>query len=115
MTFYSARLLFVILIDDGKPRKRHDWDEIVVVFRARDFGQAFERALEIGRSQETEYLNYQQHKVRWAFAEVATLDIVGKRVDGVEVASRLFSHQSKEPIPFNTQFHPENSRPSQSF
>lgn len=52
MDFYSARLLFIILIDDGKLKRRHDYNESVILFRARDFDHAFERALEIGKSRE---------------------------------------------------------------
>jgi hypothetical protein len=115
VNFYSARLSFVVLVDDGQPRKTHTWDEIVVVFRARDFDHAFSRALEIGRSHETEYLNCDQQRVRWALVEVENLDFVGKRVDGAEVASRLSRRRSKKEIPFDAQFHPEESHPSQSF
>lgn len=115
MEFYCARLSLVVLIDDGRPRKTHTWDEIVIVFRARDFDHAFARALEIGRSHETEYLNCDQHKVRWALVEVENLDWVGKRVDGAEVASRLRRRRSREAIPFDTQFHPEASKPEGSF
>jgi hypothetical protein len=115
VNFYSARLSFVVLVDDGRPRKTHTWDEIVVVFRARDFDHAFTRALEIGRSHETEYLNCDGHKVRWALVEVENLDFVGRRVDGSEVASRLSPRRSKAAIPFSKRFHPEDSKPSQSF
>ena len=115
MNFYSARLLLIILVDDGRPRKTHTWDEIVVTFRARDFAHAFRRALEIGRSHETEYVNGDDQQVRWVLVEVTTLDHVGKRVDGAEVASRLFSRRSKTAIPFDMEFQPEDSTPSQSF
>jgi hypothetical protein len=115
VNFYSARLSFVVLVDDGRPRKTHTWDEIVVVFRAQDFDHAFVRALEIGCSHETEYLNCYQRKVRWALVDVENIDVVGKRVDGAEVASRLSRRRSKAVIPFDTQFHPEESKPLQSF
>jgi hypothetical protein len=113
--FYSARLLLVILIDDGRPRKSHTWDEIVVVFRARDFDHAFERALRIGRSHEAEYRNYKGEKVRWALVEIVNLDIVGRRVEGREVASHLHTRRSKKPVSFSAKFHPEESDPGQSF
>ncbi|MBX9580059.1 MAG: DUF4288 domain-containing protein [Gemmataceae bacterium] len=115
MNFYSARLLLIILVDDPRPRKTHTWDEIVITFRARDFDHAFSRALAIGRSHETEYLNFQGRKVRWALVEVVTLDLVGRRIDGREVASRLHPRRSKSPIPFDTRFRPEASKPGQSF
>jgi hypothetical protein len=115
MNFYSARLLLVILVDDGKPRKTNNWDEIVVTFRARDLAHAFTRALEIGRSHEVEYQNINEQRVRWALVEIETLDLVGRRLDGAEVASRLKSRRSRSPIPFSRRFHPEKSQPAQSF
>jgi hypothetical protein len=115
VNLYSARLLFVVVVDDRRPRKTHTWDEIVLIFRARDFDHAFSRALEIGRSHETEYLNCDQQKVRWALVEVENLDFVGKRADGAEVASRLSRRRSKRAIPFGKKFQPEKSKPSQSF
>ena len=113
MTFYSARLLYIILID-GHPRRRNDYDETVVVFRARDFDHAFKRALALGRAAETRYRNAYGQRVRWAFVEVVTLDLVGPHVDGHEVASRLHARTAPEPVPFNTRFRPERSTPSQS-
>ena len=95
MTFFSARLLLVVLVNDGRPRKTHTWDEVVVTFRARDCDHAFGRALEIGRSHETEYLNADEQRVRWAFVAVENLDVVGRRLDGAEVASRLTRRRSK--------------------
>jgi murein tripeptide amidase MpaA len=115
VTFYSARLLLIILIDDGRPRKSNTWDEIVVMFRARDFKHAFERALQIGRSHEAEYRNFKGEKVRWALVEVVKLDLVGRKVEGREVASHLRTRRSKKPIAFSTTFHPEQSDPGQSF
>ena len=115
VNFYSARLLLVVLVDHGRASKTHTWDEIVVVFRARDFDHAFTRALETGTSYETEYLNCERQKVRWALGEIVTVDFVGKRVEGEEVASRLRRRRSKDVIPFNKKFHPEDSKPSQSF
>jgi len=115
VNFWSARISLVVLVDEAKPRKTHLWDEIVIVFRAKDYKHAFTRALQIGRSHETEYLNCDQRRVRWALVEIENLDPVGRVMDGAEVASRLKHRRSKEPIPFDTVFHPENSDPGQSF
>src|ERR1044072_2369126 len=109
MSYYSARLLFIILVDDGRPKKKNDYDESVFVFRARDFDQAFERALEIGRAQEKSYRNGTGQNVRWALVEISTLDYVGRKLDGVAVASRLHSRISSAPISYNRSFHPEKS------
>lgn len=114
MHYYGARCLYVILVDDGRARRRNDFDESVMVFRARDFDHAFERALELGRAQEVGYQNDRGHAVRWALVEVLTLDHIGRRLDGCEVASKLQARTAPQPIPFKKRFRPENSRPGQS-
>ena len=115
LKYYSARLLFVILIDDGKPHSRHDYDESVIVFRARGWKSAFGRALRIGRSMQSQYRNYRKQVVRWALVRVETLDLVGDAVDGKEVSSRLHTRVERRPIAAKSRFHPEKSRPGQSF
>jgi hypothetical protein len=115
MDFYSARLLFIILVADGPGRKRNHYDDSVIVFRARNFGQAFRRVLQLGRARETEYRNDKGQRVRWALVKVWNLDWVGPKADGREVASRLHYHTSKRRIPPGRVFDPEKSRPEGSF
>ena len=115
MDYYSSRLLYVILVKDGRPRRRNHYDESTVVFRARDFDHAFERAIEIGLASEQRYKNVRGQEVRWALVEVSTLDCVGAAVDGREVSSRLHDRLSKVAVPFGTHFTPRRSRPGQSF
>lgn len=114
MDLYSARLVFVCLIDTGKPRKRNLHDESTYVFKARDFDDALKRAVAIGRDQEVAYLNCSGQKVKWVFQEVDSLDRVGKKVDGMEVTSRMFYRIAKKPVSFRQKFHPEKSEPYQS-
>lgn len=115
MDFYSARLLFVILVAGRPGRKRNRYDESVIVFRARDFDHAFERALELGREREADYKNDKGQKVRWSLVEIINLDYVGRTVDGKEVASSLHYRIGKERIPPSRIFHPERSKPEGSF
>jgi uncharacterized protein DUF4288 len=115
MKFYSARLLYIILVDTGRPRRRNHYDERVVVFRARDFDHAFTRALALGRAAETRYMNRYGQAVRWALVEVLNVDHIGARVDGREVASKRHTRLSQKPVPFRSRFRPAQSRPSQSF
>ena len=110
MDFYSARLLYVILVADGPGRKRNHYDETVIVFRARDQAHAFERALEIGRSHETDYLNDKQQRVRWALTEIIAVDWIGRAVNGKEVSSCLHYRTSKQPIAPDHVFQPETSQ-----
>lgn len=111
MDFYSARLLYIILVADGPGKKRNHYDETVIVFRARDHADAFERALEIGRSYETDYFNDKQQRVRWALTEIIAVDWVGRTVNGREVSSFLHYRTSEEPIAPDHVFHPERSQP----
>src|SRR5260221_3558516 len=115
MDFYSARLLFIILVADGAGRRRNHYDESVVVFRAKDFGFAFNRALQLGRARETDYKNDKGQRVRWALVEIRNLDCVGPKVDGKEVASVLHYRTSRKRIPPGPGFHPERSKPESSF
>jgi hypothetical protein len=114
MDYYSSRLLFVILVDDGRPRRRNHYDESIVVFRARDFQRAFERALELGLAAEHQYKNGRGQSVRWALVEVSTLDQIGRQLDGHEISSRLHDRTSPVTIPFGARFSPKKSKPSQS-
>ena len=114
MPFYSARLLYYILVDSGLPRRRQHCDETVIVFRAANHARAFERALALGHAAETEYRNADDQRVRWAFVEVETLDEVGPTADGAEVASRQHVRVTPRPVPANRVFHPERSKPEQS-
>lgn len=115
MDFYSAKLLYIILVDDGKARKRNHYDESVIVFRAKDLDHAFERALELGKAKEIKYKNTKKQDVRWAFVEILTLDWVGRKVDGQEVASNLHYRVSKTAISPRKKFNPDKSVPDGSF
>ncbi|HET7625526.1 MAG TPA: DUF4288 domain-containing protein [Verrucomicrobiae bacterium] len=113
MEFYSARLLFIILVDDGRPRKKNHFDESVVVFRAKDFTDAFKRALKLGKSHETDYRNDKGQRVRWALVDILNLDWVGK-IDGKEVASKLHYRTQSKSITAQKKFHPQRSQPEGS-
>jgi len=105
--FFSAQLLFIILVADGPGRRRNDYDESVVVFRARDLDHAVERARVLGRKQETTYKNRRGKSVRWAFVEILRIRDLGRTLDGQEVASRLHQRTSKRRISPGRVFHPE--------
>jgi hypothetical protein len=115
MDFYSARLLFVSLIEGRKAKKVNLYDDSVIVFKAKNFDHAFQRALEIGKANETTYKNAYGQTVRWALIEIVNLDYVGKKIDGHEVASKLHRHTSEKPFTLTTRFHPEKSKPATSF
>jgi hypothetical protein len=115
MGFYSARLLFVCLVENSRVKKSNLYDDSIIVFRAKDFEHAFQRALEIGKSRETTYKNSTNQTVRWSLVEIVNIDWVGKIIDGKEVASKLHYCTTREPIPLRRRFRPERSKPDGSF
>jgi hypothetical protein len=110
MDYYSARLLIVCLVDDGRPRKHNTCDYPFLVFRARDDRHAFQRALDLGKQQETRYLNGKGQWVRWAFVQVENIKRLGLTLDGREVGSLLDVMRSDHPIPFRKRFSPKKSK-----
>jgi len=110
MDFYSARVLVICLVDDGKPRRRNTCDYPFFVFRAKSREQAFERALALGKQQETRYKNHKGQWVRWAFVQIEVITRLGRRLDGVEIGSLLDVHRSKRPFSFAKRFYPEKSK-----
>jgi hypothetical protein len=114
MDYYSARLLVVCLVDDGRSRKRNVCDYPFIVFRARDHAHAFRRALQLGQEQETTYENDKGRKVRWTFVRVEEITHLGRSVDGCEVGSLLGVFLSEDAIPFRRRFRPARHKPGRS-
>ena len=114
MDYYSARLVVIILVDDGNPKKQHNYDEAIIVFKARDREHAFERTLELGCEQEHIYQNDKGQDVRWALVDEPQIRFIGPKIDGVEVISKLFTRTSKTPVSFDQQFEPEKRLPIES-
>lgn len=111
--WFSAQLKFVAL---GKTRFRRMTDDSIVVFKAAGFRTAFRRALKIGKEAEHEYLNGDGQRVCWKLKEIVTLDIIHtKSIDGAEVWSSLGFLKKNDPIPFDAQFTPEDSKPGRTF
>lgn len=109
MLYFSARLTFIVLVDDGRARKRNQYEESVLVFRAESIDDALLYALAWGREQETVYLNERRQKVRWALVGIEEIREIGARVAGREVASRAYHRTDPEPVPFDSAFEPERS------
>src|SRR5215470_15377164 len=110
--WFSTRIRMICLIE---PEGGHSYMDSVIVFRSTDFDSAFTRALEMGREREESYLNESDCRVVWRLKEIISLDIIDfENLDGVEVYSEPVDLNPGELIPFNTEFHPEQSQPTQS-
>jgi hypothetical protein len=110
--WFSSKVRMICLIE---PEGGHHYMDSVIVFQSTDFDSAFTKALEIGRKREEIYLNDENHQVVWKLKEIISLDVIDfGTLDGVEVYSESVGLNLGELIPFNTEFHPEQSQPTQS-
>lgn len=110
--WFSAMLRLVVLVEgEGATRRTRS----VVVFRASDWPEAKQRALDLGRSMERSYVGGTGEAVRWRLETVETLDMLGDAItDGREVYSEPVELGSEDVIEFNQAFEPETSDPGQS-
>lgn len=110
MKYYCARLLVICLVNTGKAKRKHICDYPFVVFKARDYEHAFERALTLGKEQETKYKNSKGEMVKWVLAKVEAINCLGENIDGIEVGSLMDVWKSKKPIKYSKRFNPKNSK-----
>jgi hypothetical protein len=86
----------------------------IYVFRGTDFDDAFRKAIDIGRSQEKNYLNDADEIVEWRLKEIISLDLIRPQsLDGAEVYSEPVEPAASD-LPFDYAFHPEDSNPTQT-
>jgi len=111
MEYYSARLLVLCLIDDGKPINDCTCDYPFIIFKAKNEEAAFNKAIEIGKKQETIYKNEQGNDVRWVLAEVEEIWSLGKDIDGIEVGSIMDQWETDTPITYTHKFNPSEKFP----
>jgi hypothetical protein len=112
MSWFSSKIRLVCLIE---PKGAVRYQDSVLIFTAKDFEDALRRAVTLGKSKEEEYRNIEGQRVVWQLKEVISLDkIPGESLDGAEVYSEPIDLASGEIIPFDTEFHPELSKPTQT-
>lgn len=119
MAWFSTKVRLAVLVE---PKGADGYMDSVYIFRQGDvedwtvlWSRAFQRALELGRQQEQEYLNPDSQRVRWRLKEIISLDIVrAESLDGAEVYSEPADLASGDSIPFDAVFAPERSVPTQT-
>jgi hypothetical protein len=98
-----------------EPKGGYSYMDSVILFQSTDFDSAFTKALQLGRKREESYLNDENHQVVWKLKEIISLDIIDfNSLDGVEVYSETVDLDPGELIPFNAEFRPEQSQPTQT-
>lgn len=119
MAWFSTRLRFVLLVETEGATM---YSDSVYIFQVNNDGdntdlwsEALRYALRLGSQHEEEYLNAENHRVSLRLKEVATLDMIqASSLDGAEVYSEFAPLGDGEEIPFDTQFDPGNSCPTQT-
>lgn len=107
--WYSTQLRLAAIVETLGVRHYMD---VVHVFRARDWEDARERAVALGRGHEQAYENEEGRAVRWVLKEVLTLDLLpAGDPDGAEVHSRL---ADADPADAGGPYSPEHSVPVQT-
>jgi hypothetical protein len=110
--WYSAKLRFAMMVS---PEGGDTLNDTVIVFKAKNFKDAFARGIAIGEKSEEEYLNGEGNLVSWKLMEMIHINIIrSDKIDGAEVHSELFSVGEGETIPLETVFNPKDSNPSQT-
>jgi hypothetical protein len=109
-SWFSAKLRIVRMIDGPSTDM---FDDCVFTFRAADFATAFDRAVDLGRAREQEYVNGHQERVLWRLVEVVSLNLLGSGELGkvIDVHNEPAPMSAADRVPFDTVFHPERSKP----
>lgn len=85
MNWYIAKLVFQILNNS----QIHQFDEQIRIIKAADYNEATEKALQIGKAEEDEFLNTDNHKVYWKFRAITHLSHIQNMENGSELCSQI--------------------------
>lgn len=110
VAWYSAKIRIVHAVEGSV---YDTFDDQVRTFRSTDFDAAFARAIEIGRAQESNFVNGDGRRTQWRLADVVALNLLGSGElgDAIDVHSEPAPMQDADRVPFDTVFHPELSEP----
>ena len=112
MNYFSIRISIICLVDESQiPEDGYTQDIQIYIVKAGDFDEAFKKAIEIGKSEEQDYINEFGNKVKWVFKEVEAITRLGDSVLGIEISSRMEGFNPENPIAYETPFRPEKSDP----
>lgn len=112
MKWHSAKIRLACLIEgEGVVQ----YTDSIFVFKATGYQDAKERAIALGKKQEEEYHNAEGSCVRWRLKEIISLDALTEGVlDGTEIYSEPVKPEVGILIPFDVDFKPEDSKPTQT-
>lgn len=110
--WFSAKLRYAVL---KEPVGLQMYMDSICLFRATDYDQAFQRALDYGIKDEKSYSNADTQRILWKLASIISLDRIGEDLqDGQEICSEPIDVPADQILPFGHEFHPEASKPTQT-
>ncbi|MFT3979168.1 MAG: DUF4288 domain-containing protein [Ferruginibacter sp.] len=87
MNWYLAKIVFRIVCGAGDHTAQ--FDEQLRLINAASKQEAFDKAVEVGRSEEDMFMNIHQQPVSWTFIDVSELYRMEELLDGAEIFSKI--------------------------
>jgi hypothetical protein len=87
MKWFLAKIVFRIICGDGDHAAQ--FDEQLRLINAYNKQQAFDKAVELGRSEEDSFYNIHRQPVHWEFVNVSELYHMEELLDGAEIYSKI--------------------------
>jgi hypothetical protein len=87
MSWYLAKIIYRITCGSGHHGPQ--FDEQLRLVEAHSDAEAYQRALELGRSGEDSFANKEAQLVAWSFVDIAELHRLHTLLDGAELYSQV--------------------------
>jgi hypothetical protein len=87
MNWYLAKIVFRIVCGDGEHTAQ--FDEQLRLIHAYDKQSAFDKAVELGKTEEDFFYNIHRQPVHWGFVNVSELYRMEELLDGAEIYSKI--------------------------
>lgn len=87
MNWYLAKMVFRIICGEGEHTPQ--FDEQLRLVAASSKEEAFQKAQDMGRTEEDSFLNRKEQLVQWQFINVSELYRLSELIDGAELYSRI--------------------------
>lgn len=87
MNWYLAKMVFRIICGEGEHAAQ--FDEQLRLVAASDKESAFQKAIEMGGSEQESFTNDRDQLVQWKFINVSELYMLSDLIDGAELYSRI--------------------------
>lgn len=87
MKWFLAKIVFQIVCGNGEHTAQ--FDEQLRLIHAINKQQAFDKAVELGRSEEDSFYNIHRQPVHWSFVNVSELYHMEELLDGAEICSKI--------------------------